>query len=125
MRLWDAATGQERVRCAGHQGLVWSVALSPDGRRALSGGFDKTMRLWDLDSGQELARFTGHTGVVRRVAFAPDGRSALSCGTDDKEIRLWDLSAIPGPWWAGKDSWGCSWRRPRTCPSRPWRCLRY
>ena len=31
-----------------------SVALSSDGRRALSGSLDRTMRLWDTESGKEL-----------------------------------------------------------------------
>jgi len=90
VRLWALESGRELRRFEGHADLIWSVALSPDGRRALSGSEDNTVRLWELDSGQEIFRLAGHTGWSWSVAFSPDGRRALS-GSDDKTLRLWDL----------------------------------
>ncbi len=66
------------------------MALTPDGRRALSGSADKTLRLWDLETGACLKILEGHTGRVESVALTPDGRRALS-GSYDKTLRLWDL----------------------------------
>ncbi|MBI1916106.1 MAG: WD40 repeat domain-containing protein [Planctomycetes bacterium] len=74
----------------GHTDAVLCVALSPDGRLALSGGQDDTVRLWDVKTARQLQCLEGHTGAVRGVAFSPDGRRALSCG-DDRSVRLWDL----------------------------------
>jgi len=76
----------------GHSGPVYAVAVSADGRRALSGGADNVLRLWDTKTGKEIRRFPGHTGRVWTVAFSPDGRRAASAGFD-KVIRLWDLSS--------------------------------
>lgn len=36
-------------RLRGHKGRILSVAFSPDGTHALSGGADRTARLWDLE----------------------------------------------------------------------------
>ena len=36
----------------GHTGWVYAVAVTPDGRRAVSASRDQTLRLWDLESGQ-------------------------------------------------------------------------
>ncbi len=90
VRLWALESGRELRRFEGHADLIWSVALSPNGRRALSGSEDNTVRLWEVGSGREIFRLRGHTGWAWSVAFSPDGRRALS-GSDDKTLRLWNL----------------------------------
>jgi WD40 repeat protein len=49
VRLWEAATGKELKQLTGHTGPLHCVAVSPDGKYALSGGGgDNALRLWDL-----------------------------------------------------------------------------
>jgi hypothetical protein len=76
----------------GPTGPVYSVAFSPDGRRALTGSSGRTARLWDARTGQLLAALRGHTKEVTSVAFSPDGTRALT-GSWDKTARLWDARA--------------------------------
>jgi WD40 repeat protein len=54
-----------------------TVALSPDGHRAVSNSLDGTVRLWDLESGEELATFIGD-GDMRYSAFTSDGRTIVA-----------------------------------------------
>ncbi|KAJ8580549.1 WD40 repeat-like protein [Rhizopogon salebrosus TDB-379] len=69
---------------------VWSVAISPDGARIVSGSFDKTIRVWDAETGKPLGpSLQGHTGEVYSVAFSPDGTCIVS-GSCDGTIRIWD-----------------------------------
>lgn len=42
----------------GHLSSVWAVAISRDGKRALSGSWDKTVRVWDLEVDRLIAIFT-------------------------------------------------------------------
>ena len=78
IKLWDLATGREIRTLSGHTDLVISVAFSPDGRQALSGGYSGNLKFWDLYSGREIRSFSGHSEGVWNIAFSPDGRQALS-----------------------------------------------
>ena len=89
-RLWDVAGGKEVQRFKGHEDLINSVALSGDGRFALTGAKDQTARIWDAATGQELHRLEGHTVSVEGVAFSPDGRRAATCDRDGA-VLLWDV----------------------------------
>src|SRR5262245_49104226 len=48
----------------GHRGWVSSVAVSPDGKWAVSGSDDKTVKIWDLESGKCRTTLKGHRGEV-------------------------------------------------------------
>jgi WD40 repeat protein len=69
---------------------VRAVAITPDGRQAVSGAEDRTLRVWDLTTGAELHILTGHAAWVQVVAVTPDGRLVIS-GAHDKTLRGWDL----------------------------------
>jgi WD40 repeat protein len=77
---------------AGHGAGVESVSVTPDGRRAVSGSWDKTLRVWDLESGACLQTLTGQRYRVRSVSVTPDGRRAVS-GSDDATLWVWDLES--------------------------------
>jgi WD40 repeat protein/serine/threonine protein kinase len=89
LRLWDVATGKCLRILEGGGSLV---AYSPDGRLALSVGYEKYkttgLRLWDLATGQCLCI---HGIGADPIAFSPDGRFALS-GAEDNTLRLWDVA---------------------------------
>ncbi len=74
----------------GHGAGVLAVAVTPDGRRAVSGSSDKTLKVWDLEQGALLATLEGHGAQVWAVAVTPDGRRAVS-GSDDATLKVWDL----------------------------------
>jgi WD40 repeat protein len=75
----------------GHSFWVNSVAISPDGRWALSGSSDNTLSLWEMSTGHCLRSFEGHNDDVTSVSISPDGRWGLS-GSRDSMLRLWELS---------------------------------
>jgi WD40 repeat protein len=88
---WDVATGKAHRRLSGHTKPVTNVAISPDGRLAVSGGRDKTLFLWDLENGQELHRFPVNFEKCSG-AFSPDNKFILTYG-DDPTLRTWDVES--------------------------------
>jgi WD40 repeat protein len=72
--------------------LVYAVAVSPDGQRAVSASWDQTLKVWDLSSGRELRTLSGHSGEVTAVAVSPDGQRALSASWD-QTLKVWELSS--------------------------------
>lgn len=86
----DSVPAGEVCCLKGHTDWVYRVTFSPDGRRALSCGYGRTVRLWDVETGQELRRFRVGLAPVHAVTFSPAGLRAL-CGTDEGDFGLWDL----------------------------------
>ena len=80
----------------GHTSSVRAVAVSADGRTAVSGGTDGTVRVWDLAGTAAPRVLTGHDGELRGVAVSADGRTAVSGGTDGT-VRVWDLAGTAAP----------------------------
>lgn len=76
-----------QAQLSGHGGPVRSIAISADGRHALSGSFDTAAIRWSLAQGsaEQVLRF--HDDAVNAVVFLKDGRMATA-GADAK-IALW------------------------------------
>jgi WD40 repeat protein len=91
VRLFDSATGAERLRFASHHGAVKAVAYSPDGRLIATASDDQTIRLWDADTGKARGCLRGHTDSVNVVAFSPDGKW-LASASDDRTVAIWSVA---------------------------------
>ena len=76
----------------GHASYVRACAYSPDGRRVLSGSYDKTLKVWDGVSGECLLTLTGHANSVYACAYSPDGRRVLS-GSWDDTLKVWNAAS--------------------------------
>jgi len=74
----------------GHTNSIYGVALSVDGRRAVSASSDQTLKVWDVEKGREIRALQGHTDSVLGVALSVDGRRAVSASSD-RTLKVWDL----------------------------------
>eukprot|EP00960_Hanusia_phi_P013899 407598-Hanusia_phi.AAC.2 len=92
VRVWDLETMKEKACLTGHIHTVRSVAITKDGKTAVSGS-DKTVMVWDLETMKLKARLTGHRDLVMSVGISEDGKTAVS-GSEDKSVRVWDLETM-------------------------------
>ena len=66
------------------------MAVTPDGRHAISASSDNTLKVWDWATGELVRTLEGHTDEVNGVAVTPDGRYAISASSDNT-LKVWDV----------------------------------
>ena len=77
-----------------HEGEIWSVAVSTDGRFVASGGKDSNIRVYDQRMKYaEVHVFKGHRGAISCLAFQT-GTHALISGSYDRCLKYWDLNEM-------------------------------
>ena len=120
IRLYDLATGQERLPRLGREGALpprkegeilrknydkacaaAALAFSPDGSLLASGvegiGWFNRMSdvppitLWDVATAREVRKFAGHPIGTISLAFTPDGKTLVSSGYEPT-ARIWDVA---------------------------------
>jgi WD40 repeat protein/sterol desaturase/sphingolipid hydroxylase (fatty acid hydroxylase superfamily) len=89
VKVWRVPASRQTLTLEGHTDLVYSLAMSPDGRRVVSGSFDQTARVWDAGTGEATATLVGHAGPVYSVALSGDGRTVVTGGKDGA-VMVWD-----------------------------------
>lgn len=74
----------------GHSNVIQTVALSPDGTKALTGSHDGTIRYWDVITGKTISKYDNHGKVkapVKDVFFTLDGSSLVVSEWGETRIR--------------------------------------
>src|SRR5262249_16923840 len=89
----DAVARLGSVRFRHPDGIVSSLAFSPDGKTlAVSGSYfsNSDIRVWDVAAGRELRRLSDKVHGQGLLAFSPDGR-LLAVG-HVSGLQVWDLA---------------------------------
>ncbi|HEX7296190.1 MAG TPA: WD40 repeat domain-containing protein, partial [Pyrinomonadaceae bacterium] len=93
-RVWETATGREVAQFAIPHGSSLNsefsealLALSDDGKRLASGGFDTPSIIWDTTTSKQLLRLNGRTNMAYNVSFSADGNRLTSGGRTRWDLR--------------------------------------
>jgi WD40 repeat protein len=100
-RLWNATTGELMLSFEEHSGVSDTIAVSPDGTRAVSGDGYGKVKLWDVATGQLLQTFPGDAEAVQATALSPDGARIVSAvggeptspGQATGTLMIWELAS--------------------------------
>jgi WD40 repeat protein len=99
IRWWDIGNMSETVsergwiparKLSGHNGSVYDLRFSPDGRTLASAGADRTVRLWDGSTGRLLRTLIEGDDLLYSVTFSPDSKRIAAAGGDGL-TRVWDV----------------------------------
>jgi WD40 repeat protein len=91
--LYDAGSGK-RIRELGSEGnRLIPLAVSGDGRCAMSDLDTHDIQLLDLKTGSRLLSLRGHSKNITSIGISPTGRYLLSA-SQDKTVRLWKIGTV-------------------------------
>jgi len=87
----------------GHDGWVFALDISEDGKRLLSGDDECLSVVWDLASRKQVSSWHGYDRVwVRSAALSPDGKTAFTCEYADRRSSF-DAPAAQARLWHADD----------------------
>ncbi|CAL9672834.1 nSTAND1 domain-containing NTPase [Streptomyces sp. enrichment culture] len=102
VRIWDLSRPGRPVRGAawatGHQAVIETLAVSPDGGTLAAADTDDTIVLWNLRDPahpQRTATLTGHRATVRALAFTDGGETLTSM--DHRTVIRWQTAGQDAP----------------------------
>lgn len=96
VQVWDVPRGKKLLTVGQAEGMVGSLAFSPDGRRLAAGSRHLSkdrkqhvvVRLWDAETGRELRDFASQESALLGLAFTEDG-NRLAAATSLR-YTVWD-----------------------------------
>jgi WD40 repeat protein len=98
LRVWDVERGKQIGKNWRDGGSpIDAIALSPDGKKILSGSRDHTTRLWDIDTAKVIAKWMGRT---THIYWNRDSRRVISSRYYDDTVWVCDAETgetILGP----------------------------
>jgi WD40 repeat protein len=89
-RGWTAPTLSE------HEGSIWSLAFSPDGKTLASASINGEVMIWNVPARKLRGVLSRQLGAVLSVAFAPDGPTlaAASARANSGRVEIWDVDRL-------------------------------
>ncbi|KAI8062447.1 WD40-repeat-containing domain protein [Gongronella butleri] len=83
LKLWHLPSRQLlQTKMTKHEGSVLCVAVSPDGKRLLTGSSDATCMIWNLDTWTLEGTLREHRHGVLGVCVMPNGQTFVSASRD-------------------------------------------
>ena len=88
--IWDLFSETKIHNLLGHEGSIFYVNLSNNGRYVASCSDDRSIRLWDLETGKQLSVGWSHTARIWNLMFF-DNDSKLISVSEDCTCRVWNI----------------------------------
>jgi len=98
VQVWDVPPGPS-LELRGHERLVGTLALSPDGALLATGSADGTLRLWNLVDGGPLQVLEVPDSAISAASFSSDGSRLVTANPFQASVSdrampptIWDIA---------------------------------
>ena len=89
VNLWNVNTGKHLKTLKGHEGLITSVAFSPDEDTLVTGSTDGTARLWNAHTGENIKVLVEDEETIDTVVYSRNGKT-LAAHSKHNTVWLWN-----------------------------------
>lgn len=89
--VWDLEFCEIKHNLTQHEGSIFNVSSSPDGKYIISCSDDRSIKVWNMENGDLLANGWGHGSRIWGLNIynvVEDGFSVFSC-SEDCTSRIW------------------------------------
>ncbi|HQU44542.1 MAG TPA: hypothetical protein PK867_17100 [Pirellulales bacterium] len=88
--MWDASSGTELFKLAGHTIAINALAFSSDGKTVISAAAN-AVQSWDVETGSRQRELDPKEAraIFDELTFSPNGK--LRATAAGREIKLWDV----------------------------------
>lgn len=90
VRIFNLENGQQTHSFDEPTGVVYALAVSPDGKLLVAGGGDKLARVWTIDDRKLVTTLKEHDELVSGVTFSQDGK-LLATASAEKTVQVWEV----------------------------------
>lgn len=88
--IWDIKQEKIAALLKGHADWIYDIAVSPNGRYAVTTSRDKTARIWDIKKAQTVAILRGHDEPILHASISPNGERVATFDVLGRG-RVWTL----------------------------------
>ena len=90
VRIFDVESGKQTHAFEEPKDVVYSLAVSPDGKLLAAGGAEPVARVFSIEEKKVVATLEEHTDWVLGVSFNADGK-LLATASADRATRVWNV----------------------------------
>jgi WD40 repeat protein len=88
VKIWDAKSGTQLASLEGQPTMVWSLAVSTDGKTLITSGYDGKIIVWNVAE-KKPQQTIEKKGWIRSVALSPDSKN-FAAAMEDGNVLIFE-----------------------------------
>ncbi|MGQ4876684.1 MAG: WD40 repeat domain-containing protein [Promethearchaeia archaeon] len=76
--------GELESKFIGHRNSISSLALTSDGKKLISGSFDKVIKIWSFEDGKLLGTIKAHSNFITSIILILNDKHIIRVSYDNQ-----------------------------------------